>query len=98
MLLQLKSYAFATQKQCFPTLEDMLSSKGIHAFWARKLYFKKVEEKWKMKSSLPPHVIPLYKGVSEEKVEVEGSMQKNYFADTSHIQSAAIDDSQAESI
>lgn len=51
-----------------------------------------------MKSSLPPHVIPLYKGVSEEKVEVEGSMQKNYFADTSHIQSAAIDDSQAESI
>jgi len=39
MLLQLKSNAFATQKQCFrnskamlSTLEDMLSSKGIHAF------------------------------------------------------------------
>jgi len=30
-----------------------------------------VEEKWKIKSSLPPHVIALYKGVSEEKVEVE---------------------------
>ena len=30
-----------------------------------------MEEKWKIKSSLPPHVIPLYKGVSEEKVEVE---------------------------
>ena len=71
MLSQLKSNAFATQKQCFPTLEDMLSSKGIHAFWARKPCFRKVEEKWKIKSSLPPHVTPLYKGVSEEKVEVE---------------------------
>jgi hypothetical protein len=30
-----------------------------------------VEEKWKIKSSLPPNIIPLYKGVSEEKVEVE---------------------------
>lgn len=57
-----------------------------------------MEEKWKIKSSLPPHIILLYKGVSEEKVEVEETMQKNYFADTSHIQSAAIDDSQAESI
>jgi hypothetical protein len=32
MLLRSKVNAFATQKQCFPTLEDMLSSKGIHAF------------------------------------------------------------------
>ena len=64
MLYDSKVNALALRKQCFWHPKS-------NAFQARKLCFRKVEEEWKRTFSLPPPESPLYKGFSEEKVEVE---------------------------
>ena len=35
-----------------------------------------VEEKWKRNNPLPPLILPLYKGVSKDLVEVEAKLDK----------------------
>lgn len=71
MLFDSKVNALQLQSQCFTAPKAMLSSRGMHAFRARKLCFKKVEEEWKRKSSLPRPETSLYKGVFNDLVEVE---------------------------
>ena len=71
MLYGSKVNALALRKQCFWHPKS-------NAFQARKLCFRKVEEEWKRTFSLPPPEPPLYKGFSEEEVEVEEKTLKKF--------------------